>query len=70
MLTPHILKMPDITAEDMIALDVGTVTQPRLPSLTVSGPNATEPVAPRPNAAAACTERSRHLARQFSRRRV
>jgi len=52
MLTPHILKMPDITAQDMFALDVGTVTQPRLPSLTVSGPNATEPVAPRPNAAA------------------
>ena len=49
MLTPHILKMPDLTAQDMIALDVGTVTQPRLPSLTVSGPNATEPVAPRPN---------------------
>ena len=49
MLTPHILKMPDITAEDMLALDVGTVTQPRLPSLTVAGPNATEPVAPRPN---------------------
>ena len=50
MLTPHILKMPDVTALDMIALDVGTVTQPRLPSLTVAGPNATEPVAPRPNA--------------------
>jgi general secretion pathway protein D len=50
MLTPHILKMPDVTAQDMIALDVGTVTQPRLPSLTVPGPNATEPVAPRPNA--------------------
>jgi general secretion pathway protein D len=50
MLTPHILKMPDVTALDMIALDVGTVTQPRLPSLTVTGPNATEPVAPRPNA--------------------
>ena len=49
MLTPHILKMPDVTALDMIALDVGTVTQPRLPSLTVAGPNATEPVAPRPN---------------------
>jgi general secretion pathway protein D len=52
MLTPHILKMPDVTALDMIALDVGTVTQPRLPSLTVTGPNATEPVAPRPNATA------------------
>jgi general secretion pathway protein D len=50
MLTPHILKMPDVTAQDMMALDVGTVTQPRLPSLTVTGPNATEPVAPRPNA--------------------
>jgi len=52
MLTPHILKMPDVTAQDMIALDVGTVTQPRLPSLKVIGPNATEPVAPRPNATA------------------
>jgi general secretion pathway protein D len=52
MLTPHILKMPDVTAQDMIALDVGTVTQPRLPSLTVAGPNATEPIAPRPNGAA------------------
>ena len=51
MLTPHILKMPDISAQDMIALDVGTVTQPRLPSLTVPGPNATEPIAPRPNGA-------------------
>jgi general secretion pathway protein D len=48
MLTPHILKMPELTPQDMIALDVGTVTQPRLPSLTVTGPNATEPVAPRP----------------------
>jgi len=55
MLTPHILKMPDVTAQDMIALDVGTVTQPRLPSLTVPGPNATEPPAPRPNAAAPAT---------------
>jgi general secretion pathway protein D len=52
MLTPHILKMPDVTAQDMLALDVGTVTQPRLPSLTVPGPNATEPVAPRPSATA------------------
>ncbi|HET9129662.1 MAG TPA: hypothetical protein VFO86_01875, partial [Terriglobia bacterium] len=51
MLTPHILKMPELTAQDMIALDVGTVTQPRLPSLTVTGPNATEPIAPRPNGA-------------------
>jgi len=50
MLTPHILKMPEITAEDMIALNVGTVTQARLPSLTVTGPNATEPATPRPNA--------------------
>jgi len=49
MLTPHIIHMPDIGVEDMIALDVGTVNTPRLPSLTVSGPNATEPIAPRSN---------------------
>jgi general secretion pathway protein D len=52
MLTPRIMHMPEITLQDMQALDVGTVTQPRLPSLTVPGPNATEPVAPRPNTAA------------------
>jgi general secretion pathway protein D len=50
MLTPHIIHMPDITAQDMLALDVGTVTQPHLPSLLVSGPKATEPAAPRPGA--------------------
>jgi general secretion pathway protein D len=50
MLTPHIIHMPLITAEDMRALDVGTVTSPRLPSITVPGPNATEPVS-RPAAA-------------------
>jgi len=53
MLTPHIVHMPDITFEDMIAMDVGTVTTPRLPSLSVSGPNATEPPAPRPTPGAA-----------------
>jgi general secretion pathway protein D len=43
MLTPHIVHMPDIGADDMRALSVGTVTTPRLPSITVPGPNATEP---------------------------
>jgi general secretion pathway protein D len=51
MLTPHIVHMPQITVDDMRALDVGTVTSPRLPSLTVPGPNATDP-APRPAAPA------------------
>jgi hypothetical protein len=53
MLTPHIIHMPEITADDMLAMDVGTVTQPRLPSLSAPGPNATEPPAPRPTAAPA-----------------
>jgi hypothetical protein len=42
--------MPEITADDMRAFDVGTVTQSRLPSLMSPGPNATEPPAPRPSA--------------------
>lgn len=49
MLTPHIIHMPEITADDMRALDIGTVTTPRLPSLSVPGPNATEPPAPKPS---------------------
>jgi general secretion pathway protein D len=44
MLTPHIVHMPDIGPDDMRALSVGTVTTPRLPSITLPGPNATEPV--------------------------
>ena len=52
MLTPHIIHMPLITSDDMRALDVGTVTSPRLPSLLVPGPNATE-TAPRPATAPA-----------------